>query len=150
MPPYRPPTFEELIDQLTDTATDYIHDLFQSAAGELKTRVGQVPIPQPPEPRARRVQGGRGRPARGPRTPPARQPRPEPRKPVRTAYTVLGVDPGAELEVMAAAFRAKARLYHPDVTKDPRADERMKELNAAWAILKDPEKRQKYDRGMGL
>lgn len=148
MPPHQP-TLEELIDRLRDTAIDYVQDLFQTAAGGLKDRMAGVQLPnQSPAPgtHPRRVRSGPGRVPRAPRA----NPGPKPGKPVRTAYTVLGVDPSAEPEVVAVAYKAKARLYHPDIAKDSKqADERMKELNAAWEILKDPKKRAEYDKWLG-
>lgn len=61
-------------------------------------------------------------------------------------YKVLQVDPSAELEVIEAAYRRLARKYHPDVNRSPDAAERMKELNAAYNVLKDPARRAAYDR----
>jgi hypothetical protein len=60
-------------------------------------------------------------------------------------YRVLQVDPQAEEEVIEAAYRRLARKYHPDVYAGPDASERMRELNLAYALLKDPAKRQEYD-----
>ncbi len=60
-------------------------------------------------------------------------------------YKVLQVDPQAEEEVIEAAYRRLARKYHPDVYAGPDASERMRELNRAYALLKDPAKRQEYD-----
>jgi molecular chaperone DnaJ len=62
---------------------------------------------------------------------------------------VLGVTPDAELEVMAAVYRSLSRKYHPDTHPgDKKAEERMLELNAAWEILKDPKKKEEYDRAL--
>jgi len=129
--------------------------MFTSAADQLKSRVGQfTPIVQRP-PRIKAPQTAKGRARNGSGAGRGANQRPTqrpfiPRSSVRTAYTVLGVDPGAEPEVLKAAYQAKARLYHPDMNKDPRAVDRMKELNVAWEILKDPVKRHQYDRAMGL
>lgn len=64
-------------------------------------------------------------------------------------YAVLGVAPGADSEVIAAAYRAAAKKYHPDKYPEGpqrlQAQERMKALTEAWGVLKDPERRQKYD-----
>jgi DnaJ-class molecular chaperone len=68
----------------------------------------------------------------------------------RDFYRILQVDPDAEPEVIAAAFRRLAAKYHPDVNPDPDADERMRELNAAYDVLRDPASRQTYDRARGL
>jgi curved DNA-binding protein CbpA len=60
-------------------------------------------------------------------------------------YRVLQVDPGAERGVVEAAYHRLAARYHPDVDPSPRAHVRMSELNAAWAILRDPGRRADYD-----
>lgn len=60
------------------------------------------------------------------------------------AYRTLQVDPSAEPSVIQAAFRALARLYHPDGSRPDVA--RMARINAAYRVLRDPELRQQYDR----
>jgi curved DNA-binding protein CbpA len=65
-------------------------------------------------------------------------------------YKTLGVDPGAEPKVIAAAHRVLARRHHPDVSRDPGAEARMAEINAAWTILRDPVRRAAYDLGHGI
>jgi DnaJ domain len=64
----------------------------------------------------------------------------------RTLYEVLQVDPRAEPEVIEAAYRRLARMYHPDVSSHAGADRRMKEINAAYDVLGDPRRRTAYDR----
>jgi len=59
------------------------------------------------------------------------------------AYRVLQVDPSAEGIVIQAAYRVLARRFHPD-GEQPDAD-RMAELNRAYALLRDPEARRRYD-----
>src|SRR5574337_1213514 len=59
-------------------------------------------------------------------------------------YRVLQVHPTAEPEVIQAAFRRLARKYHPDAGSG--SDERMAELNAAYAVLGDATRRAAYDR----
>lgn len=61
-------------------------------------------------------------------------------------YEVLGVGKDATPDDIKKAFREKARKYHPDVSKEPDAEERFKEANEAYAVLGDPEKRAAYDR----
>lgn len=60
-------------------------------------------------------------------------------------YAILQVDPRAEAEVIEAAYRRLAAKYHPDVNHSPEALQRMKLLNAAYAVLSNPEKRNAYD-----
>ena len=61
-------------------------------------------------------------------------------------YRVLQIDPDAEPEVVAAAYRKLAAKYHPDVNASPEAAERMREINVAYDTLGDPYKRAEYDR----
>jgi curved DNA-binding protein len=61
-------------------------------------------------------------------------------------YETLGVARDASAEEIKKAYRKLARKYHPDVSKEPNADVRMKEVNEANAVLSDPEKRAAYDR----
>jgi curved DNA-binding protein len=62
-------------------------------------------------------------------------------------YEILGVPRTATAEEIKKAFRRLARIYHPDVAKDKAAGEiKFKELNEAYEVLSDPEKRQKYDQ----
>jgi hypothetical protein len=66
-------------------------------------------------------------------------------QPGRSLYEILQVDPRAEPEVLEAAFRRLARKYHPDVSTTIDSVARMKELNAAYQVLRDPAKRADYD-----
>jgi len=61
-------------------------------------------------------------------------------------YANLGVDRAATAEEIKKAFRKLARRYHPDVSKEKDAEARMKEVNEAYAVLSDPEKRAAYDQ----
>lgn len=61
-------------------------------------------------------------------------------------YKVLQVDPEAEDEVIAAAYRRLARKYHPDVGSGPEAAARMIALNAAWELIGVPARRAAFDR----
>ena len=60
-------------------------------------------------------------------------------------YATLGVKKDASLEEIQKAYKKLARKYHPDVNKDPSAEARFKDIGEANEVLKDPEKRKKYD-----
>ncbi|RMD79475.1 MAG: J domain-containing protein [Gammaproteobacteria bacterium] len=61
-------------------------------------------------------------------------------------YKILGVDRKATQEEIKRAYRKLARKYHPDVSQEPDAEEKFKEVQEAYEALKDPEKRAAYDR----
>jgi len=65
---------------------------------------------------------------------------------VQDPYRVLQVDPEAETEVIAAAYRRLARKYHPDVSPTRESQDRMVAINQAWELLKDPIRRAAVDR----
>src|SRR3954449_5475396 len=64
----------------------------------------------------------------------------------RDYYDVLGVSRDAGPDELQQAFRRLARRNHPDVNRDPGAEERFKEVNEAYSVLSDPDQRKKYDR----
>jgi len=64
----------------------------------------------------------------------------------RDLYEVLGVSRDATDDEIKKAFRKQARKLHPDVNKSPNAEEEFKELNEAYDVLSDPNKRAYYDR----
>ncbi|NMF60012.1 molecular chaperone DnaJ [Pseudanabaena yagii] len=64
----------------------------------------------------------------------------------RDYYEILGVDRNTDKEEIKRAYRRLARKYHPDVNKEPGADERFKEINRAYEVLSEPETRARYDR----
>jgi molecular chaperone DnaJ len=64
----------------------------------------------------------------------------------RDYYEILGVPRDASAEDIKTAFRKLARQYHPDVSKEADAEEKFKEINEAYGVLSDPEKRRRYDQ----
>jgi curved DNA-binding protein len=60
-------------------------------------------------------------------------------------YETLGVTRTASADEVKKAYRKLAHKYHPDVSKDPKGEEKFKEIAEAYATLKDPEKREEYD-----
>jgi curved DNA-binding protein len=65
----------------------------------------------------------------------------------RDYYETLGVSKTASADEIKSAFRKLARKHHPDVAKDKKsAEEKFKQINEAYEVLSDPEKRQKYDQ----
>lgn len=61
-------------------------------------------------------------------------------------YKVLGVERGADQKTISAAYRKLARQHHPDVNKAAGAEDRFKEINEAYQVLGDKEKRARYDQ----
>lgn len=64
----------------------------------------------------------------------------------RDYYDVLGVSKNASDEEIKRSFRKLAKQYHPDVNKEPGADEKFKEIGEAYAVLSDKQKRSQYDQ----
>src|SRR6202161_4475632 len=58
---------------------------------------------------------------------------------------VLGVPRNADQDEIQRAYRKLARTYHPDVNKDPAAEDRFKEISEAYDVLSDPQTRRRYD-----
>ena len=64
----------------------------------------------------------------------------------RDYYDVLGVSRSASADELKSAHRRLARKYHPDLNKEEGAEDLFREIQNAYDVLSDPEKRQRYDR----
>ena len=64
----------------------------------------------------------------------------------KSLYETLEVNENSSADEIKKAYRKLARKYHPDVNKDPGAEDKFKELNAAYEVLSDAEKKQQYDQ----
>src|ERR1035438_2735739 len=61
-------------------------------------------------------------------------------------YATLGVARGADAEAVKRAYRKQARKFHPDVSKEKNAEEKFKEVQEAYEVLRDSDKRAAYDQ----
>lgn len=66
-------------------------------------------------------------------------------KSVKDYYAILGVPPTASVDEIRLAYRRQARVFHPDLSAEPDAEERFKEVNEAYEILANSDKRKAYD-----
>ena len=64
----------------------------------------------------------------------------------RDYYEVLGVSKGASEDEIKSSYRKLAKKYHPDLNKEPGAEEKFKEVQEAYDVLSDAQKRAKYDQ----
>ncbi len=64
----------------------------------------------------------------------------------KSLYETLEINENASADEIKKAYRKLARKYHPDVNKDKDAEEKFKEINAAYEVLSDPQKKQQYDQ----
>ena len=63
----------------------------------------------------------------------------------RDYYEVLGLSKGASDDEIKRAYRKMAKKYHPDINKEPDAEAKFKEINEAYEVLSDPQKKATYD-----
>ena len=68
----------------------------------------------------------------------------------RDPYAVLGVRRTASTDEIGAAYRSLARRHHPDVSRERDAEQRMADINGAWALLRDTARRDAWDRANGI
>ena len=64
----------------------------------------------------------------------------------RDYYEVLGLSKGASEQEIKKAYRSLAKKYHPDMNHEPGAEEKFKEINEAYEVLSDPQKKANYDQ----
>src|ERR1700689_2849489 len=64
----------------------------------------------------------------------------------RDYYEILGLTRAADADEVKRAYRKLARKFHPDVSKEPNAEAKFKEVQEAYEVLRDPEKRAAYDQ----
>ena len=63
----------------------------------------------------------------------------------KSLYETLGISEGADKSEIKKAYRKLAKQYHPDINKTPEAEEKFKEINAAYEVLSDDQKKSQYD-----
>lgn len=120
---------DAFLDGLRDVAMQFTTDFVAERMGTTPQRARRAKVKPPKAPKV-------------PKQPKARK------ESGPTLYQVLGVDRTAEPEVIEAAWKAKARLYHPDRNKTASAAEKIKAVNNAHDVFSDPEKRKEYDRSL--
>ena len=131
---------DAVVDAVVDTAEPYIDKLAKEAVGNARRLIDQQATSHQPRPATNRPRDAGWRP---PQPPPPPKPSPHP---VITLYDVLEVSPHASTETIEAAYKSLAKRFHPDKNKDLGAESKMKGINHAYQILKDPEKRKLYNR----
>jgi DnaJ-class molecular chaperone len=140
--PRKPPSLidelsERLHQGIVDFAADFIEDTAQRFKAETQRIARTLPGSQPqaqPQSRGERAQS---------------RPATKPKVAAPTHYETLGVHPKAPLEVISASYKALSKMHHPDVwpSRDRSIKESdMKRINQAYSVLKDKEKRNKYDQ----
>jgi len=133
------------LDDLQNTAEDFLITINREAARNLRNQVHIATQHQAPRRPLRPPVSPRGQSHTPP--PPNAQRASKPQE--KTAYDYLEVSPHASRETIVAAFQSLGRRFHPDNQKTGDA-EKFKTISAAYTILKDPKRRKKYDRTMGV
>jgi len=143
-PRHPPPSpLEQFFSGLKDTVLDFVEDAaydLQDALYQQQEAAQDQSRVNPPK-SAQEAAQGRPKVSKRPRVPV--------QVPTLTHYSVLGVAPTAPQEVIQAAYRALSRIYHPDVPRTGNA-EKMKKLNRAYEVLKDPGQRAEYNKLFNL
>lgn len=67
-----------------------------------------------------------------------------------TLYSILAVMPDADLKTLKRGYRKAAKTWHPDINSDPTASDKFREIDNAYKMLRDPQKRMRYDAGLAL
>jgi len=144
--------FDKMFEAVEDAAEELVRDASKQAKENMRRMSRQLDqAAGSTGTTGANNQGNRSRKA-GKRTQGASKPvnRPNrPSPPQLTLYDVLEVSPRASQETLSAAFRSLSSRFHPDTGK-VKNDARYKEITAAWTVLKDPERRKKYDREIGI
>lgn len=147
---------ESFFDRVFDAVEDAAESLIQDAAKHSRENIrrmarqlDQATVPRPRGKAPKPVPTAKKRATVHPGTGTGQSGTPQSQRPQKTLYDVLEVSYSASPETVSAAFRSLSSRFHPDNGKTGNA-EKYKEITAAWSILKDPVKRKKYDRGIGI
>jgi DnaJ-domain-containing protein 1 len=152
MPNYPRPYADPLTEMLNRFVEDVVFPRMEEAFDKLTENLRNPGEATQPGVKASRKKGQR-------RVHKAKTPKPQSRSRTRprleyTYYHLFEVQPGASIEVLEAAHRALAKKHHPDTAQGAaakaQAETRMRLINAAWEVLRDPGKRRQYDREMGI
>jgi len=141
--------FDKMFEAVEDAAEELVRDASKQAKENMRRmsrQLDQTTKGNQPGNRPGTLPRGQKR-AQRPAKPVGRSERPSPVK--ASLYDVLEVSPKASPETISAAFRSLSTRFHPDTGK-VKSESRYKEITAAWTVLKDPERRKKYDREIGI
>lgn len=136
---------DEILDEMMDTIMIQVEAVVapyaKTMARDLAQQIGQIEGQAREQAREKQKRAVGGRRPHTPRPAPSPTP-PQGHRP--TLYDVLGVSPTAPPEVIQGAYRALARIYHPDVPKTGNKV-KMQALTEAYGVLSDKAKRKEYD-----